>query len=180
MQPRTTEVLAFLQSSRTALEDAVASVRAEAFLRRPPDGGWSAGEVVAHLAIVEQRIVARIVSLVSDARAAGLGAESDHSPVADSMPLDRLVDREQRIKNPPATDPPASIDRDSSWTTLRRAREQLVNTLVSADGLALSTVLAPHLLLGTINVYQWAMFLGAHESRHAAQIRDVAAAIGKG
>ena len=33
----------------------------------------------------------------------------------------------------------------------------------------------PHPVLGPINIYQWALFVGSHEARHALQIREIAA-----
>jgi hypothetical protein len=38
-------------------------------------------------------------------------------------------------------------------------------------------VVVPHPALGDQNLYQWIAFVGAHESRHAAQIREIAAAL---
>ena len=47
-----------------------------------------------------------------------------------------------------------------------------------ADGLAIGEVTAPHPFLGSLNLYQWLIFLGAHEARHAAQIREIAGSAG--
>lgn len=48
------------------------------------------------------------------------------------------------------------------------------------DGLALGSVTAPHPVLGEIDVYQWLLFLGAHEGRHADQVREIGEALGEG
>jgi hypothetical protein len=45
--------------------------------------------------------------------------------------------------------------------------------LLSGDGLALANVIQPHSKLGPMSVYHWIAFLAAHESRHAAQIREM-------
>jgi hypothetical protein len=47
----------------------------------------------------------------------------------------------------------------------------------ATDGLALGGVLATHPRLGSLNVYQWVLFVGGHETRHAAQIREIGEAL---
>ena len=47
--------------------------------------------------------------------------------------------------------------------------------IARGDGLALSQVEHPHPIFGPLNLYQWVAFVGAHEARHAAQIREVGA-----
>ena len=62
----------------------------------------------------------------------------------------------------------------AAWSILERARAALRQAVLAADGRALSEVSAPHARLGTLNLYQWLIFLGTHEGRHAAQIREIA------
>jgi hypothetical protein len=42
--------------------------------------------------------------------------------------------------------------------------------------MALCEVSAPHPAVGSLNGYQWFLFLAAHEGRHTAQIREIMAA----
>jgi hypothetical protein len=42
------------------------------------------------------------------------------------------------------------------------------------DGLALGRVTRAHPTLGPLNRYQWVLFVGQHEARHAAQLQDIA------
>jgi hypothetical protein len=60
---------------------------------------------------------------------------------------------------------------------LVRQREALRAVVLSADGLALTEVIAPFPGLGPLNVYQWVLVVGAHEARHSAQIQEIAAAL---
>jgi hypothetical protein len=47
--------------------------------------------------------------------------------------------------------------------------------LVAGDRLALGELVHPHTALGPFNFCQWAAFAGAHEARHAAKIKEIAA-----
>jgi len=44
----------------------------------------------------------------------------------------------------------------------------------------LSEVVQPHPVLGPINLYQWALFVGSHETRHTGQVREIAAQLNAG
>jgi len=46
--------------------------------------------------------------------------------------------------------------------------------LLDANGLAIGTLTQNHPFFGSMNMYQWGVFLGLHDLRHAAQIREVA------
>jgi hypothetical protein len=57
---------------------------------------------------------------------------------------------------------------------LQQSREKLRAALIGGEGLALSEVKHEHRALGVIDLYQWAIFVGAHEARHTAQVREIA------
>jgi hypothetical protein len=46
--------------------------------------------------------------------------------------------------------------------------------LNASDRLALGTLSMPHPLFGPLSAYHWLAFVGGHEARHAAQIREIA------
>jgi hypothetical protein len=50
--------------------------------------------------------------------------------------------------------------------------------VVAHDGIAIDAVTHPHPVLGVIDAYQWFIFIGSHEARHAEQIREIATALG--
>ena len=46
-----------------------------------------------------------------------------------------------------------------------------------ADGKDLRPVRQAHFLFGELDFYQWVAFVGFHERRHTAQLREIAAAL---
>ena len=177
MQPRITEVLEFLDRQRAGLIAAVEEVPPALTSRQPSPGRWSVAQVVAHLAIVESGITGLFRKAVDQARADGVGAERDSSPILPTLDLDRLLDRERALAAGQRSLPPDAPDVDQELSTLTRTREILRRSVIRADGLALGELTAPHPLLGTLNLYQWLIFLGAHEARHTAQIREAASVL---
>ena len=164
----------YLESQRAALRDAFNSIPADRRDRKPGADRWSAANIVEHLAIVEGRIAGRFAGLIAEARANGHAAESSTDPILPTIDLSRVVDRSGRINAP---DPihPTGMTADAAWAALEKSRAALRDTMHAGDGLALGTITSPHPLFGAMPLYQWYAFLGAHEARHAAQIREIAA-----
>jgi len=177
MHPRLEEVLSYLDSERAALADAVALVPAE--LRDQPPGSdrWSVAQVLQHLAIIEKRIAMGVTKWVGDARAGGLGPEAETSSVLNSLDLALIADRSKRRNAPEEVRPHGDLDAASAWAALEKTRATLRAGVLPGDGLALSEVIQPHPVLGPINLYQWLLFVGAHEARHTGQVREIAAEV---
>jgi hypothetical protein len=132
-------------------------------------------EVIEHLAIVEQRIAKLIAREVASAREKGLGAERETTPVSSMLPLERVIDRRRRFVAGDAAKPRGELDAAAAWTKFEDARRAVRDALLAADGLALAELSAPHPVLGSLNFYQWFLFVAGHEARHALQVREIGA-----
>lgn len=174
MHPRMEEVINYLDNERTALHEAVESVPPELRDKQPGADRWSVAQVLQHLLIIEKRIGLGMTKWVTDAGTGGIGTESETSSVMNSLPLELIIDRSQRRNAPEEVRPSGDIDAQSAWAALEKSRETLRAAFLSGDGLALSKVIQPHPVLGPINLYQWMLFVGSHEMRHTAQVREIA------
>jgi hypothetical protein len=177
MHPRITEVLDHLDHCRAELESAVAAVPIELRERRPAPDRWSVAEVLEHLALVEGRITHLLATKLDAARVAGLGPDAETSPVVPTVDLGRIADRERPVTAGDAVQPRAGLDAGEALESLTRQRDALRQVVLAHDGLALTEVIAPNPVLGPLNAYQWVVFTGSHEARHAAQIREIASAV---
>jgi hypothetical protein len=173
MHPRTEELLEHLDLQHERLRLAVEDVPRQRREVKPSAERWSVAEVIEHLSIVETRIERVFSKKLTEARAAGLGRDSDESPVVGTIDMDRLLDRTRRITTGEATLPTGTLDADAAWSAYLHARDTLCDAVRAADGLALGEVVHPHPVLGPINLYQWIAFVGGHEARHAAQIMEL-------
>jgi uncharacterized damage-inducible protein DinB len=175
MHPRIAETLEYLDTERADLRAAVELVPPA--LREQPPGPdrWSVAQVLQHLARIEARIGMGMTKWVADARAGGTGPETETSSVMTSLPLQMIADRSKRRDAPEEFQPRSDAEAKSAWAALERSRETLRRAILAGDGLALGEVVQPHPVLGPINLYQWALFVGSHETRHAGQIREIAA-----
>jgi hypothetical protein len=173
MQPRIKEVLDHITSTRQELRDAVDGVPIENRQTRPSPEAWSVAEVLEHLAIVETNIAGLLKRKIAEGREAGLGAETDSSPILDPTRTATMRDRSHRIESPETTRPKSSLSAEAAWEATERSRATMRQVLADANGLALGEISAPHRIFGPLNAYEWVGFVGNHESRHAAQIREI-------
>jgi uncharacterized damage-inducible protein DinB len=174
MHSRIEEVINYLDTERIALRQAVENVPAELRNKQPGVDRWSVAQVLQHLQIIEKRIGLGMTKWVTDARAGGMGAETETSSVMNSLPLQLIIDRSQRRNSPEEVRPSGDIDAESAWIALEQSRDVLRAAFLAGDGLALSKVIQDHPVLGPINLYQWMLFVGSHEMRHTAQVHEIA------
>jgi DinB superfamily len=175
MHPRLEEVLNYLDTERSSLSEAVELVPPALRDESPGSDRWSVGHVLHHLVMIEKRIGLGMTKWVIDARDRGLGPETETSSVMNSLPLQLIADRSQPKSAPAEFRPTGDLDAASAWTALERTRATLRAGVLAGDGLALGEVIQPHPVLGPINLYQWLLFVGGHEARHTAQVREIAA-----
>jgi hypothetical protein len=170
MHSITRELLEYLDNQRSLLKSAFESVPPQLREQPPAPERWSAANVIEHLAIVETRISNILSERIEQART-GLPSETSTGPIVPTIDLQRVYDRSTRVKAP-ETAIPKGLDAASAWAAFETAGSKLRGVLTANDGLALSLVTHPHPRFGEMSVYHWMVFLGAHEVRHAEQIRE--------
>jgi hypothetical protein len=178
MHPRHQEIVDHLDRHRADLRAAVASVPTEHHATSPADGQWSVLGVLEHLVIVEGRIGTMIEKHLGDARDAGLRIETDSGPILPLLDIAKFTDRTSKIKASEAAQPKSGHALGELWQSLDSSLDRIRRLLGSADGMRLSDVTMPHPVFGPLDLYTWFAFVGSHEGRHAAQIREIGAALG--
>jgi uncharacterized damage-inducible protein DinB len=176
MHPRLQELFAYLKVRRNALREAVDAVP-EAQRSQPPEPGrWSVADVLEHLALVEGRFTTTLGKRLAEARAQGLTEERETSPIVGTFDQTAVLDRTSKREAPEVVRP-QGLDWKSAWSRLEDTRRSFLDVFLSADGLALADVAYVHPRLGSLNLYQWGVWMGAHEGRHVEQVREVAATL---
>ena len=169
------DVLSALDSSRQALRQEMAAIPAEARSAHPAPDRWSPIEIVHHLALVETRFSAVVGGKISAALDAGLGPETQPREPLPERIRTLLANRTEKRTAPEAAMPSGDLNEAAAWAAADKARASFRSAVLSADGLALSSVIHEHPFFGPLNVYQWVELIAAHEMRHVAQVREAAA-----
>jgi len=166
MQSRTEELLASLDSAHETLLSAIACVPAALREQRPAENRWSAAEVVEHLAIVEDRIVELLTQQL---------ANPTDTP-AQSIPtltVEALTDRSLKRVASEASQPSGSLVMEEALDALNGVRVGTGEMIRTARDYPVDRVALPHPALGTLDFRTWIVFIAGHQTRHAAQIREI-------
>jgi hypothetical protein len=169
---RLAELVAYADTQRTAVLTAVARVPPP--LRdRAPETGWSVAQVLEHLHIVECGVTRLFVRRLERARVEGLAPETETGSLLGSLDRLDLVGRSDPLPSPELVRPGGSLSAGTAIDALADSRRALRAALEAGDGFALGQVSAPHALFGPLTLYEWLLFLGQHEARHAVQIGNI-------
>ena len=174
LHPRIEELLEHLEETRGALLDAARHVPRAQRDARPGDGRWTVGEVLDHVSRVEAGYARLLTKRVSDARARGIASETDTASILSGVESGPLVDRARRLQSPEIVVPRAGATVREGLAALGASRSAVRAALTDASGLALGTLTQQHPYFGTLDMYQWGVFLGYHDLRHAEQVREIA------
>ncbi len=171
MHRRVVELIGYLDAQRALLRAAFDAVPPSLRGFAPNPDCWSAANIVEHLAIVEGRVARRLQSLIDAARAAGAGPDMSSDPILPTLPLQMVATRARRVAAPEPVRP-TGLDADAAWAALEHATPRVHAALRAGEAVDLTQVSMPHPLFGPLTAYAWFGFIGAHEARHAAQIRE--------
>ena len=168
------ELLHYAELQRAALFAAVSLVPEPLRDRRSDPETWSVAEVLEHLYRVENSIARLLRRSVERAKAAGLDPENELSSLLGSLDALRLLDRSRRIGAPELVMPRGELTAAEGMAALTESRQALIAAIRVGDGLALGQITQVHPTVGPLNLYQWVLFVGQHEGRHAGQLEDIA------
>jgi hypothetical protein len=170
LKPKLAELLEFMDEKRAALLVTVRDMNSAFAEMKPRDGSWSAAEILAHLAIVENRVVKMVKSGIDAAIAEGIGPDSSDQRIVGSLDRWGVAAGAGRITAPPTIVPERPEPVDKSLASLEQSREALTQLLIPNPGIDLHAITRPHPMLKELDMYQWALFAAEHEERHRKQI----------
>ena len=177
MHARLAEIVRYIEDRRAELEAAARGLPYERWSERPVSDSWSVAQVFDHLHLSESGTAKLLAKRIARAKEAGLGPERSDETVMNALDFFPVITGPRR-QAPEIVVPRADARAPDVHDALRRSRADLHAALRSGDGLALGDVTATHPALGVINVYQWVLFIGQHESRHTRQVEEIVRQLG--
>jgi uncharacterized damage-inducible protein DinB len=141
--------------------------------RNPTEGRWSAGEVVAHLIMVERAILTGTDRLLQKPPKRRPFFKRLHIPMA--VVEARLIP----LKTPIPLDPALVGQKEEMLAQLREVRGRTLAFVEETRGRDLTKFHMPHPFLGTLNTYEWFQLIASHEVRHTKQMKEICAALQK-
>jgi hypothetical protein len=160
-------IVAHLKKAHAEFVAACHEIPKNRWRNSPGNGAWSAGEVVAHLIQVEQRITSEAAKILREAPKPVSFWKRLHLPVS------LAENRSFKAKTPVALDAALVKEKDEMLAKFTGQRNQSVALLLSNGGRDLSAYRMPHPFFGSLHFYDWFRLLAHHETRHRKQIREI-------
>jgi hypothetical protein len=171
MHPRLAELIEYAGRQRAELLAAVHEVPESGRDLKLEPSAWSVTEILEHLYRVETGIVRLVKRGVERALANGGALEQEDGSLLGSLDEFRLTERSYVAAAPEAVMPRGELSAAAAITALANSRRALLDAASAAGGLALGAITYPHPMFGALTLYQWILFVGQHELRHARQIQ---------
>ena len=161
------EIFDDIDATRARLLQSVEGLSADEQNFRPTPEKWSVAEVVEHLSIVERRVARLLGKLLGKAEAEAGAAPRPFAPVSIAEFVERT--RAQKLEAPENVRPDG-VPLADSLGALRDSRAALHALRPRVERTDCAGLRFPHPVWGPLDLYQWLLFVGAHEARHLAQI----------
>jgi len=160
------KIIKHLDSVHQKLLAAVLPLDSDRFKHRRSASEWSIAEIVHHLCLVEERVIAELEKGLS-------GERQKPGLLGRIVPKSIVASRLVRVKAPEAVVPMNSPDKDEAIANFDAARNKL-KLLCSIQGKKrLKQVVLNHPFFGKIDGTAAVSFVGYHELRHYKQIREL-------
>ena len=169
-------VVQLLQQTRDDFFAAVEPVTDSQWAFRPGSDRWSIGLIAEHLGLVERRLFGQVErALEEEANPDWQTATAGKEGLIETMLLDRGTPRDA----PKTVVPTGTMERDAALRIYRERRARsLAFAETTAEPLKAHTRDHHRPVLGTLNAYQWLLYIPLHNQRHIQQIEEIKAAPG--
>lgn len=184
------ELQAYLDSTESKL---LAELRGMELNHYPANGGWSAGQVVAHLIKTEkylyplfsfvpklirsQTILDRLDWLnTAMSKLAGMSFLSNGEQLPKTLNQADMASFRGRFTAPAFLKPRRkTYELESMWAKRQVARAKTLAALSSSDLPRLKQLRFSHPILGSFSLFEFALFIGKHEEWHTEQLKRIKA-----
>ena len=163
-------VLILLRESEAELLNAIADLNEEQWNYKPRPEVWSVGETAQHIVLTEWALFRQIEKALASK------PEPDWAQVTagkDDLLHRILPQRVGRALAPEALLPREELSRDEVVRRLQAIRAQTLRFAEETQApLKMHTAEHPLPIFGTLNAYQWLLYIPLHGLRHTRQIEE--------
>jgi len=162
--------ITYLENNRKEFLDAIRGLNAAQWNYKPKNGGWSVAECAEHITLAEDLLFGLVTKLAekpADPAAARSGRQKDEQI------LQAMTDRSKKAKAPEMLVPSGKYPTpDTIIAAFGPKRDRTVAFVRDAKD-DLRGKSQPSQLFGSVDAYQYVLFLAGHSARHTAQLLEV-------
>jgi hypothetical protein len=172
------QALAYFAQTKKRIFDVASGLTDAQWQFKPAPDRWSIAENLEHMVTVEETILGPIRQQLAQAPPQ---LADRNSTEVDRIVLEKFPDRTVKAKAPEFLNPTGQCTLSDALERVTRNYRRVCEYVVSAHDLREHTVDAPPLnyitngAYTTMDGYQWALGLAAHDERHIRQIAELQA-----
>jgi hypothetical protein len=170
------EIYAAIDDTRARLVAKVSGLTPEQAAFRPEESSWNTAEIVEHLHLIELSLTRVISRLADKAEAEGATNEGKEFQPFSLLEIASRIPP-QKFNAPEPFQPTGTLTIAEVLPKLEESRAAAHALRPRLEQFDVSGVTFPHPAFGPLNGYQWLAFIGGHEARHVAQIKNIFAAM---
>jgi hypothetical protein len=167
------KVVKYLADSETEFLRSIENVSEAQWRFKPAPEKWSVGEVAEHIVLAESLLFANVEkAMASNANPAWQEQTKGKTEFLERV----LLNRNGKAQAPEAIVPTGKLSRDEVIAQFKAVRAKTTNFVRTTDlSLKDHTAEHPFKIFGTLNAYQWLIYIPLHNLRHDQQIAEVKA-----
>lgn len=135
------------------------------------DSGWSAAQIVEHVARVEANVARMIAKGAELPRTAT--TEELQAAVLTAKSIGWVRQRGIKVEAPERVRPSESLDADAALAQLLASRAAVLDAFTAADPAVLDGIIFPHPFIGPLTLRAWMELIAHHDARHAEQMAEL-------
>ena len=157
--------LSILEESRTDLIKYVTALPVDTLNKAIDSNSWTVLQVLEHLALAEDEIVSTLKEAV---------LKREYVEDVSQKPIHLTTDRSQKFEAVQPMQPKKDVyTLEEVLNHLTESRESLNKILAHTSEEDLEHIVAENSVFGSLSLTQWLDFIGYHEQRHLAQIKEI-------
>ncbi len=167
------KALKLLRDSQKEFLDAVESLTDTQWSFKPAPDRWSVGQVAEHITLSEDLLF----GLVQKTLAGSPNPDWETKTEGKNELVERLLlNRQTKAQAPEVLQPQSKLTRDEILVRFKQSRAKTIKFMEQTD-LPMKAHTFDHAfpVFGTLNAYQWLIYIPLHNMRHNQQIAEVKA-----
>lgn len=168
----------YFAQTRSRVVEATSGLSDAQLQFKPASDRWSIAEIVEHMAIVQERVLTRILQQLPQGAAPEPGRDSQ---LLDALVREKIPDRSIKATAPEFIRPTGQVPLHEALERIFANYERLISFLESTPGLrehileSIPLRVVTNGAYATMDGYQWALAAAAHDERHVRQIEELKA-----
>ena len=163
-------LIAYLEKTSREFVSSIEGLTPQQWAHKPAGGGWSIAECAEHITLTEDALFGLINNML---KAPAQPNDTPRTREMDEKIIAGITDRSKKAQAPEMLKPSGKFPTPGSAVTQFRERRNRSLEFARTTQENLRGRVQKNQIFGTVDAYQFVLYMAAHSSRHTAQLNEV-------